>query len=120
MSGRARLLYLYAPEDAHHGSALEKHLSSLLREGLIESFHEGLVQPGEDSAARLHAEVQQAQIVLLLLSADFLHSKTYQALIDRILTERDRRPLRVVPVPIRAVDWQGSGLKGLQSLPRDG
>ena len=121
MVATTHLVILYAPEDAPYGVALAKHLVLLQRPGLIECFHEGLLQGGDVTEARLSDEVARAQIVILLLSADFLASERNQALVHRILRERDHgQPHReVVPVPIRAVDWKHGPLARFPGLPRN-
>ena len=51
-----RVVCLHAPQDASYGAALERHLAPLANEGLVEIFHPGLLQGGENTEERLKAE----------------------------------------------------------------
>lgn len=119
-SMKVHLLAIYASDDAGAWTALQSHLSSLRAEGFISDWSIGGLLAGEDIARTTTAQVEQADLVLLLLSASFLASASCQTLLVQVQAERTRRPLRLVPVLVRPVDWQGSGVKTLQPLPRNG
>lgn len=120
MLGRTRLLYIYASQDDALRQALESHLTSLSEEGLIEGRHVGLLPAGTDVSQQLAAEVAQAGVVLLLLSADFMASAQCRSLLAQVLEQCAVRHLVVVPVLARPVIWREAGLGTRQPLPRNG
>lgn len=115
-----RLLYINANADLELRRSLESHLASLEREGLVEGWHVGRILAGEDAWVSLCEQVASAQIVLLLLSADFMTSEHCQKLMAQVAEQRAARLVLVIPVLIRPVDWRGSGLDDLQATPRNG
>ncbi len=120
MTGRAYLLYLHAREDQACCQDLEKHLSSLRQEGLLREWGERSLLGGDEVQTKLQTEIARADIVVLLVSADFLAAEHSQAQIDLVLAELDKRPVLIVPVLVRAVDWRRGRLGRFYALPRNG
>src|SRR5262249_18011773 len=101
--------------------SLDKHLSILRRQGLLESWHDGLIPAGSDWDSEISRELQTAEIILLLISADFLASDYCWSRELALALERHRRKeARVVPIIIRPSDWSAAPFSSLQALPRDG
>jgi hypothetical protein len=70
-----KLFYCYAHQDRELRDALDSHLSILLWQGLIEIWHDGNISVGTDWEKEIDRHLGSADIVLLLVSADFLASK---------------------------------------------
>ena len=111
----------YAHEDEPHRMALAKHLSALEDEGLIQLWHDRKIAAGREWAGAVDEALADAQIVLLLISADFLASDYCK---DVELTEairlHDAGRARVVPVILRSCDWEHSRFARFNALPPDG
>lgn len=111
----------YAHEDEAHRETLGKHLSALEREGLINIWHDRMITAGREWAGAIDAALQEAGVVLLLISADFLDSDYCN---DVELTEairmHDAEQARVVPVILRSCDWEHSKFSRFNALPPDG
>jgi hypothetical protein len=61
-----------------------------------------------------------AQIILLLISSDFLASDyCYGVEMKRAIERHDLGEATVIPVILRDVDWGRSSFAQLQALPRD-
>ena len=71
---RVLLLYINAPEDDELRKQLDQHTSSLRRRGLIEGWATADMPPGSDKKSVLDQHLQEADIILLLISADLLSS----------------------------------------------
>jgi len=110
----------YAHEDESWRQQLETHLSLLRRQGWIASWHDRKVMPGSIWAGEIDAHLEAAQIILLLISPDFLASDyCYDIEMPRAL-ERDKQgKARVIPIIVRPVDWQDAPFAHLQCLPLD-
>jgi len=68
------VFYSYASEDETDQATLEKYLSSLRQRGLITDWHRRKIVPGRDQEQEINHQLITAQIILLLLSADYLAS----------------------------------------------
>ena len=62
-----------------------------------------------------------SEIILLLISPNFMHSDyCYSIEMRRALERHERGEARVIPVILRPVDWKGTPIGELQALPTDG
>jgi len=96
---------------------LEKHLSMLRRQGLIEPWHDRRIAPGDLLGDAIDANLLEADIVLLLVSPDFLASEYCYSREMLLAMERHQRgEAKVVPVILRACDWKGSPFGGLPGV----
>jgi hypothetical protein len=110
----------YAHEDEAHLRTLEKHLSLLKRQGLIETWHDRLIEPGDEWEPRLDQALESAGLVLLLVSPDFMASPyCFEREMERALERHRAGEARVVPVFVRPCDWRDAPFARLQGLPRD-
>lgn len=115
-----RLFCAYAEPDRGLHQQLQTHLSMLKRQGLVETADLGCLLPGSRHDAGLHALMDAANIVLLLLSADFIASDIYDESVQRALSRHEQNQARVIPVIVRPVDWQQGPLGQLSPLPEGG
>lgn len=121
MSTPIRLFYSYARKDEKLRSELEIHLAALHREGLISGWHARSVDPGLDLHGQIHHGLEEAHMILLLLSADFLASDyCYEVEARRALARHEAGEAWVVPVLLRPVDWHSTPVARLEALPRNG
>jgi hypothetical protein len=115
-----RLFYSYAREDEIFRKELDKHLSALKRTGVIAPWHDRRIVPGVDWAHEIDRHLEDAHLVLLLVSADFLASEyCWGVEMTRALEMHGAGTARVVPVMVRPVDIEGVPFANLQALPRD-
>jgi tetratricopeptide (TPR) repeat protein len=111
----------YAHEDEDWRNKLEKHLSSLKREKLITSWYDRKIVPGTEWASEIDSHLNTAQIILLLISPDFIASDyCWGKELKTAMKRHQAGEARVIPVIIRPVDWQRTPFKKLQALPTDG
>src|SRR5258708_309455 len=68
------LFFSYSHKDQRLRDQLEKQLSLLKRKGLISTWHDRKIGPGEEWAGKIDEHLNRADIILLLVSADFLAS----------------------------------------------
>ena len=111
----------YVSIDDQWGHQLIINLSQLEREGLIKLWSESQILAGADRAQQINQAIHSAQIILLLISADFLASDICDLYeIKRALERHRRGEAHVIPIIVRPCDWQYSLFASLHSLPRDG
>jgi TIR domain len=72
--GAVRLFYSYSHRDERLRDKLEAHLAVLKRNGLIENWHDRKTEAGDDWKGKIATELEATDIILLLVSSDFLNS----------------------------------------------
>lgn len=116
-----RVFYSYSHEDEGFRLQLEKHLSVFRRRGFIEDWHDRQLIAGEYFDKRIAIEIDKADIILLLISANFIASDyCYENEMIRALERHESGEARVVPIIVRAVEWHETPIGGLLALPKDG
>lgn len=116
-----RLFISYSHKDESLRSELESHLKILQRQELIETWHDRKIDPGSDWKRRIDDHLERADIVLLLISADFVASDyCYDQEMKSALAREKAGKARVIPVIVRDVNWSKSPFAKLQALPKDG
>ena len=100
---------------------LEKHLAGLKRSGLIDTWHDRKIVAGDPLDATIMQQLEESDIVLLLVSADFINSDyCYGREMTRALERHSEGSCVVVPVILRACDWAATPLRAVLATPRDG
>lgn len=121
MAKPCSLFVCYSRFDARHCQALSKHLAPLRTEGLVSDWHDGEVAPGSDWDAAIRQQLDAADVIVLLLSADFFASDYVHEVELPLAMERHATGAAVVvPVIVRPVDWKRTLLGRLQALPENG
>jgi hypothetical protein len=111
----------YSHKDEDLRDELDAHLKSLQRQKLIETWHDRAISPGEEWRVKIDEELELADIILLLVSADFMASDyCYEKELERALERHKKKEARLIPIIVRAVNWEGSPFAELQALPKDG
>ncbi len=111
----------YAHEDQALLKELEKHLATLRRQNIIASWYDGAITAGEEWEPQIMEHLNSAQIILLLVSADFINSDfCYGIEMEQALARQDADQARVIPIILRPVDWKGTPFAKLQALPTGG
>jgi hypothetical protein len=117
----AKIFFSYSHDDEQYRDQLEKHLASLQHEGLIESWHDRRIVAGSRLEAEIDQQINAADVILLLVSSSFLASRyCYTIEMTRALERHRAGEAHVVPVIVRACDWQSTPLGELLAVPRDG
>lgn len=115
------VFFSYAHEDEGLRDRLEKHLSMLKREGAISAWHDRRIVAGEPLNEVIDERLQQADIILLLVSADFLASEyCYGVEMKRAMERHADGSTRVIPVILKHCDWQSAPFGKLLAAPKDG
>lgn len=108
----------YVHEDEALMHRLEVHLSSLKREGLISTWCDRYIQSGSRWAGVIDERLNQASLILLLVSADFLASDyCYQVEVKRAMQRHQAGEAIVIPIVMRPVDWKRTPFAQIQALP---
>ncbi len=120
-SAAPQIFYSYSHKDENLREQLQTHLALLRREGLIGEWHDRKIGAGREWEGEIDARLEAADIVLLLVSADFVASDyCWDVEVKRAMEKHEAGQARVIPVILRPVDWHSAPFGKLQALPRDG
>jgi len=120
-SSGKRILISYSHKDEAFRISLEKHLSTLRRNGVVSTWSDREIGPGEEWKGEINSAIEKADIILLLVSENFVNSDyCFDVELKRAMERHNRKEAVVIPVIVRPVDWKGTPFEKLQALPRDG
>ena len=104
---------------------LESHLEPLKLGGLISSWHDGCIAPGEEWEPKIKENLKNARIIILLISIDFIRSGyCYNVELKQAMERHKTGDACVIPVILRSCIWKqvpvsDMFLGDLQALPQD-
>src|ERR1035438_3180770 len=100
--GPLQVFISYAHEDDELREEFVKHLRQLKRDGLIQDWHDREITAGSEWAGQIDEHLNAADIVVLLVSPDFVASEyCYDIEMKRALERHAAGEARVVPVILR-------------------
>ena len=121
MSNSINIFYAYSHKDERLRKKLETHLALLLQERLISGWHDKNINAGREWEREIDTYLDSAQIILLLISANFLASSyCYSIEMRRAMERHQTGDARVIPIILRPVDWEKAPFSILQVLPTGG
>ena len=117
----ATVFFSYSHADEALRDQLEKQLSMLKRQGVIETWHDRRIGAGEEFGSEIDNHVEEDDIILLLVSPDFLDSDyCYEREMLRAIERHDAGEAIVIPVILRACDWHHAPFGKLLATLTDG
>jgi hypothetical protein len=115
------LFISYSHSDEGVKSELAKHLKPIERIGLISEWHDRKLKAGEEWDKVISENLRKADVILLLISVDFINSKyCFDIELDEALKMHEAKKTRVIPVVVRNCLWSPMPFAKLQALPKDG
>ena len=117
-----QLFYSYSHKDTRYKESMETALALLRREKLLDQWSDQRILPGQKISQAIRERMDHANIMVFLLSPDFIAS-------DECIKEWDRagemassgKPLFRIPVVLRECPWLDLlGDDDVKALPADG
>lgn len=116
----AEIFFSYSHKDEHWRESIELVLKPLVRRGVISIWHNRLIA-GEDWSSEIDNHLDRAQIILLLISPNYLASEyCYDKEMVRAMERHESGEAIVIPIILRPSDWQQSPFGKLMAFPRGG
>ena len=117
-----RLFLSYSHKNDKQRDLFRENLAILKAEGLLETWDDRRLLPGDDWDGVIRSELQDADIIVLLLSTPFLASTYCSDVEVKLALERHNAgKARVVLVIVEKCSWKARGhLSKLQALPDRG
>ena len=114
------LFFSYAHEDEALRDELEKNLKLLQRQNIIDTWHDRKIISGTEWDKAIDKNLEAADIILLLISSDFLASDYCWDKEIKFAMQRHKENLAVViPVSLRVCDKTDLDFMKLQGLPKN-
>jgi hypothetical protein len=114
------VFYSYSHRDARMRDQLETHLAMLRRDGLIVGWHDRRIVAGSEWEDSISENLEHAQVILLLISANFIASEyCYGKEMQRAMQRHEAGQAKVIPIILRDVDWKTAPFAKIQALPTD-
>lgn len=118
---KVKVFISYSHKDEILRDELAEHLKPLERQSRIETWHDRKVEPGTNWRQELDAQLNSADIVLLLVSSSFINSDfCYCTELEQARKRHDAGEARIIPIFLREIDLEaleGTPLQTLQGLP---
>ncbi|MCG8363677.1 MAG: TIR domain-containing protein, partial [Pseudanabaenales cyanobacterium] len=111
----------YARQDEALREELANHLSALKRNREIASWDNSCIEPGEEAEEQISRNLASAQIILLLVSSDYLASdELWRLEVEQAIARHQAGTAQVVPIILRPCYWQeNTPFEGIAPLPKD-
>lgn len=116
-----KIFISYAHKDEHYKDKLVTSFASLKRRGYVSAWEDRQIPVGGEWDQHIKSALNEAEVILLLISMDFMNSEYCYGIEVKTAIERHNDPndnARVVPIIVRPSDWQDSEFARLQALPK--
>jgi hypothetical protein len=119
MADQLRGFVSYSHEDEALFKELMKHLKAAK---ILEDFwSDQRITAGEEWDQAILTQLRNAQIILLLISVDFMASDYIETVeVKEAMARHTRGEVRVIPIILRPVEWTETPYHILQALPKRG
>jgi hypothetical protein len=112
------LFISYAHEDEEYKDELQKHLSGLVIQGVIQSWNGRAILGGEDWDDAVKKKLELAEIVLFLVSSDFMASRYINNVeIKKTMERHNSNLVKIIPIIVRPCDFRALPIGKYQALP---
>ena len=115
-----KLFYSYSHKDENLRKELVNHLTILERQGVLASWHDRDIEAGAEWNQEIERHLNESQIILLLISSDFIASPfCWDNEMACAMERHEASKAVVIPIILRSCDWKGAPFGKLQGLPKD-
>lgn len=112
------VFYSYSHKDKSYQGKLKTHLSVMRRQGFISEFSDQDIMPGQVWTDEINKHLKTADVILLLVSPDFMESDyCYTMEMEYAIQRHENGEAYIIPIILRPCDWKHSPLGKFQALP---
>jgi len=122
MNNKLKIFISYS----HHDEKLfieefKKHLAPLKDKGLVEEWYDRKILPGEDYQGKIDYNLEDADIICLFISANFLDSPNCRKEKKKAIELQNKKGTQVIPIILSFCGWKDDeDIFKLLALPTDG
>ena len=114
-----KLFYSYCHDDETFRDEVAKFLAPLRESARIEEWHDRRIKAGAAIHGAIEQNIKDSDIILLLLSSDYLASQECIAEMRTAMDLRSRNGTSVIPVILRPCGWKDYNIRDLRAVPTD-
>jgi hypothetical protein len=123
-TNKNKLIYIYfsaCKQDEKILEEIEKRLLDLETDGIVEILHRKKICPGANEFNERNEQLKKANIILLLVSTDFIVSSNHREEVNIIMSgfNLGKSKVKIIPILVEECHWEGQPYKDLTPLPRD-
>lgn len=116
-----KIFISYAHKDETYKDKLVISIANLKRQGYVSAWEDRQIPIGGEWDKHIKSALNDADVILLLISMDFIASEyCFDVEVAKAISRHNDPDdnARVVPVIIRPADWQNTAFARLQALPK--
>lgn len=118
---KVRVFLSYSHVDEEFKNKLDIHFAPLKRSNKIETWNDRKLVPGTLFDDEIRKHLCEDEIIILLISADFINSDyCYEIEMMKALERMKNSDAIVIPIILRPCLWKETPLKDIQALPKNG
>ena len=107
--------------DDHYIEDFKKHIAPLKKKGLVEDWYDRIISAGEDFQKEIDYNLNDADIICLFISPNFLSSGSCTNEINKAIELKKTTGILVVPIILSHCGWMDDeDISKLLALPTDG
>jgi hypothetical protein len=116
----AALFICYSSKDTRWREGLRPSLNRLQRKGIIDFWYDRMVSAGTDWNNEIQQKLDESEIVLCLVSRDFLDAPYIEENeLPKALDRHRAGKARLIPLIVRPCNWEDTPLSELQTATGD-
>jgi len=121
MTKKVKIFLSYSHKDEKYKEELDKHFSMLKRSEKVETWNDREIKAGSKFDEDIKNHLDQDDIIILLISPDFLASDyCYNIEMQRAIERANNNECEVIPIIVRPCLWTETPIKDFLALPKDG
>lgn len=120
MKKGVKVFISYCHKDESYKESLDTHLALMKKSDEVSTWSDRKIIPGQEWDKEISENLESADIIIFLVSADFIASDyCFDIEVKRAMERHETGAAVVVPVLVRVCDWKATPFSKLQSLPKD-
>jgi len=118
---KLKLFISYSHDDEKNVEDFIKHIAPLKKNGMIDDWYDRKITAGKDFQGEIDNKLEDADIICLFISSNFLASKPCLEEKDNALKLMKKKGITVLPIILSTCGWlDDSDISPLLALPTDG
>ncbi|CAD7768546.1 TIR domain protein [Candidatus Methanoperedenaceae archaeon GB50] len=124
MNNKLKIFISYSHDDEKPFiEEFRKHLAPLKDKGLVEEWYDRMILPGENYQSKIDYNLEDADIICLFISANFLDSPSCKKEKKKAIELQNKKGTQVIPIILSPCGWEDDediSKYKLLALPTDG
>lgn len=121
MIKKMKVFLSYSHADEKYKEELDKHFAALKRSDKVETWNDREMEAGTRFDDDIKCHLDQDDIIILLISSDFIASDyCYNTEMKKAIERANNDECRVIPIIVRPCLWKETPIKDILALPKDG